>query len=552
MYMPAKINANLARILQKYLLLPLLYFTVISISFSQNSRDSLSQQKKVMLDSLIKSGYWEAQIEIDSQSNFQIRKGKPYYWNSFKVYEDGLPSDIPVLNNLKGEIADQFFLNDKLSDYVNANYHRKGYPLAKANLSIVDLNDNLIDASVRIIPQNYIQYDSLVLKGDSQAISPPYLANLLDLKFNQPFDIKSYKNIAEKLEQLEYINLLSSPELSFANNKAIIGLEIQKERSNQFDALIGFIPEGSRTNLTGQVDARLRNLFKRGVGLDVFWQKYSANSQFLNTRIQQSHAFKSSLGIDFGFELLQEDSTFLQTNLKIGTQYPILNSLILGLSYQRLNNNVLREFSETEVSNLNPLRSSNVNAVVLNFDWRRPLTYPQLKDYTFAQLNFSVGNKQITNFSTLAEPWKDVPEKSNTISGGFKFHFQKVFGKRILIEAIPQYSALQNPALSQNDLIRLGGLQNLRGFDRNFFYTRYFGLLNLNYRYFLDQKSSFFLLTDFAKLQSDIAWVYTTGAGLDINSKNGWFRIIYALGQETGNMPDFSQGKVHFGYIAVF
>lgn len=30
---------------------------------------------------------------------------------------------------------------------------------------------------------------------------------------------------------------------------------------------------------------------------------------------------------------------------------------------------------------------------------------------------------------------------------------------------------------------------------------------------------------------------------MDIKSQSGWFRIIYALGQEAGNMPDFSQGK---------
>ena len=315
---------------------------------------------------------------------------------------------------------------------------------------------------------------------------------------------------------------------------------------------MGIVPEGTRTNLTGQVDARLRNLFKRGIGMDVFWQKYSANSQFLNTRIKQSHAFKSPLGVNFGFGLLQEDSTFLQSDLQIGMQYPVWKTLSMGMSYQRFNSNVLRDFNEEEVTSLNPFRSSTVNAVLVNADWKRPLTHPQLKDYTFAQLSFSIGNKQITNYSTLPETWQDVPQNSNTFSGGFKLHIQKVVWKRFLIEAVPQYNIIDNPALSQNDLLRLGGLQNLRGFDRNFFYSRYYGLLNLNYRYFLDQKSSFFLLTDFAKLEADIDWVYALGAGLDIKSQNGWFRIIYALGQETGNMPEFSQGKVHFGYIALF
>lgn len=552
MYMPAKINTNLARILEKYLLLPLLYFIVTSISFAQNTNNSLFQQKKVIQDSLIKSGFWEAEVKIDAESNFHIQKGRPYYWQSIKVYEDKMLTNISFVNKLEGEIANQFFLNSKLKEYIRINYHRNGYPLAKASLVIDNLSDNQIDAKVYIILQNFISYDSLDLRGDSQSINQSYLSSLLNLKYNQPFDIKSYNNISDVIRRLDFMSLASSPELGFANNKAKIGLHLKKQTANQFDAIIGLVPEGSRTNLTGQVNARLRNLFKRGVEMDFFWQKYSANSQFLNTRIHQMYAFNSPLGINFGFELLQEDSTFLQTDLQIGTQYPLWKSLNIGVSFQRLNSNVLRSFSEVEVSNSNPLRSSSVNAILMNADWKKPLTYPQLKDYIFTQLNLSFGNKQISNYSALPESWQNVPENSNTISGGFKLHLQKVLAKRFLIEAIPQYRAIQNPALSQNDLIRLGGLQNLRGFDRNFFYTRYYGLINLNYRYFLDQKSSFFLLTDFSRLQSNIGWVYAMGAGLDIKSQNGWFRIIYALGQEAGNMPDFSQGKVHFGYIAVF
>jgi len=504
-----------------------------------------------MQDSLILSGYWEALVNIEN-SQVQIQKGRPYFWKSIRVYENELPSELPVIEKLTGKIANQFQLNKKVNNYIRINYHRKGYPLAKAKLSIDHLNDRQIEATISIIPQNYILYDSLILRGDSQSVNASYLSNILDIDYNQPFDIKAYTSITDQIDQLDYLSLSSPPELKLANNKASIILELQKVKINQFDALIGLVPEGSRTNLTGQVDVRLRNLFKRGVGLDVFWQKYSANSQFLNSTIQQSHAFRSPLGIDFGFELLQEDSTFLQADLQLGTQYQFWKSIRIGLSYQRLNSNVLRDFSEEEISSLNPLRSSLVNSVLLKIDWRNQITYPKLENHMFANLNVSFGNKQITNFSSLPTAWQNVPEFSNTVSGKIKLHWQRVFGKRILIEAIPQFAAIQNPALSQNDLLRLGGLQNLRGVDRNFFYTRYFGLLNINYRYFLDQESSFFLLTDVAKLQSNIGWVYAAGAGLDIKSKNGWFRIIYALGNQAGNMPDFSQGKVHFGYIAVF
>lgn len=552
MYMPAKINANLARILQKYLLFPLLYFSISSFSVAQSSSQKIYQQKKEVEDSLIRAGFWEAEVIIDQVRKLDIQKGRPYYWDSIEIFVDGLPSSIPAVKDLEGKIANQFHLNEKLREYVRTNYHRNGYPLAKANLLIGTLNDNKVEARINVSPQNYILYDSLRLKGDSQIVKPSYLSQLLNLNYEQPFDIKSYQGIETEVAQLEYVRLSSTPALAFENNKAIITLALQKVKTNQFDAIIGLVPEGSQTNVTGQVDARLRNLFKRGIGMEVFWQKYSANSQFLNFSVAQSHAFKSPLGINFGFELLQEDSSFLMTDLQVGTQYPFFKSFRIGLSYQRMTNNVLRDFSDDEISNLNPLRSSRTDAVLLNLSWQNQLTYPQLRDYIATSLKFSYGYKQINNLSSLPLDWQNVPQSSVNLMGGIKLHLQKVLGKRVLIEAIPQYTAIRNPALSQNDLIRLGGLQNLRGFDRNFFYTRYFGLLNLNYRYFLDQMSSFFLLTDVAKLQSNIDWVYAAGAGVDIKSKNGWFRIIYALGSQIGNKPDFSQGKVHFGYIAVF
>jgi len=552
MYIPAKINANLARILQKYLLFPSLYFAIVSFSLAQNSNDSLFQQKQGIQDSLILSGYWEAQVHLHDDGSTKTHKGRPYFWSSVRVYENSRLLKIHSINKLKGEIANQFRLSKQLNDYVKNNYHRKGYPLAKAELKIENVADNRVDAVIKIRSQNYILYDSLEIKGDGESVNSGYLSNFLNIQYEQPFDINAYNNIGDQIEQLDYLKLSASPKLLFANNRAKIRLQVDKVKSNQFDAIIGIVPEGGRTNLTGQVDARLRNLLKRGVGFDLFWQKYSVNSQVLSTNIQQSYAFSSPVGINFGFQLLQEDSTFLQTDLQIGIQYPIWNSISIGLSYRRLNNNVLRDFSEQEVSNLSPIRSSYINAGLIKVNWRNQITYPQLRDYIFAELDFSIGNKQMRNFSTLPTEWQNVPENSISFNGAVKVHLQRIIGKRILIEAIPQYSAVQNKALSQNDLLRLGGLQNLRGFDRNFYYTRYFGLLNINYRYFLDKKSSFFLLTDIARLQSGIDWVYASGAGLDIKSKNGWFRIIYALGSEIGNMPEFSQGKVHFGYIAVF
>jgi len=134
MYIPAKIKANLNRILQKSLLFSFLYFSILSFLFAQNASDSLFQQRKEMQDSLILSGYWESKVFLGGEGDIQIEKGRPYYWSSIDVYEGQLPIDIPLFRKLSRKIANQIELKKKVADYVKSNYHRKGYPLAKANL----------------------------------------------------------------------------------------------------------------------------------------------------------------------------------------------------------------------------------------------------------------------------------------------------------------------------------------------------------------------------------------------------------------------------------
>jgi len=551
MYIPAKMNTKLIRILQKYLLVIFLYFFISPNTYSQVNINSLKQQKKKLEDSLINLGYWEAIVEIENDSTFKIEEGKPYLWSDLKVYEKDARISISSLDKQIGKQANQYILKKALQKYLVENYHKSGYPLAKANLTIEGLNANNVLASVYIKPQNYIVYDSLDIKSSIQSINSSYLSNALNLEIGRAFNIKDFRAINTKIESIDQINLSSSPTLKFENNKAIIGLDLIKETSNQFDAFIGLVPNGDEVNITGQVDTRLRNLFKRGVALDIFWQKYSANSQTLATSLSQSYAFKTDLGVSFDFNLLQEDSTFLQTDLNIGLEYPFWKSLTLGVSYKRQNNGILREFSPEEIDDI-AYRSSETNAIQLSADWNRAINYPVLKNDYYLESAFGIGGKRILNYSSLPEVWQDVPENSLYFSTRIKLHFQRRLAKRFLIEIIPQYNFIENSALSQNDLLRLGGLQNLRGFDRNYFYSRYYTLLNLNYRYFLDNESSVFLLTDIAKLQPVINWTYAFGAGLDVRSKNGWFRIIYALGNELDENVDFRQAKIHFGYIAVF
>lgn len=563
MYKPAKIVAKLIRILHKCLLLASLYFIGFcsygqQYDFSKTVIDSAKTDFNplIVLDSLQSRGYLEASYNIkttDSIITYLFLNGKRYNWGALKVRKEGKIAHIKFIDDMVNQPADRILLQKKVNNYLKNEAHNKGFPFAEAHLTIDSISNTKTFASVGIDYKNEITYDSLIIQSKKKIINKEYLQRFLKMPVGAPFSTESYLSIPERLQQLPFLRLTGPPSLAFSNNQSQITLELENIATSQLDAFIGFVPEQDRTNFTGQVDVSFQNLFKRAINLQLNWQKYSANSQFLNTNLSQSAAFKSPLGLDLHFGLLQEDSTFLQNDYQINLFYPFKGDLSLGVGYKGFLNNIIREFDTTEVASLNePFRSSQLNAISILAGWRKEITYPVLKNDYFLFGNIDIGLKRIRNFNNLPEIWKNVPESSINYSARLQIGAQQKILKRFLIEQRLEFSMIENEALSRNDLLRLGGLQNLRGFDRNFFYTSYYGLLSLNYRYYLDNNSSFFLLTDFAALEKKLGNVYTFGAGLDVKTKNGWFRLIYAVGNRVNESINFSTAKVHFGYIALF
>ncbi|WP_188467212.1 hypothetical protein [Marivirga lumbricoides] len=565
MYIPANVTTKLTRnILKKGFCFCLYLFSINVLaqnySFQKIREETASGTKEfkpsVVIDSLQLIGFLSANFEIsetDSSTIYTFYPNERYMWGGLSYRMNGVTEKRLFKELENGKYANRLLLKKKLNQYLKEQAHNKGYPFAEANLIIDSVIKKSVFATVDIDFKNQIVYDSIEVVSENEIVKVNYLQNFLNMPVGKLFNTSDYLNIPDKLKQLRFIKLTEPPLIEFSNGRSQITLFVEKIKNSQLDAFIGLVPEGESTYVTGQVDVSFQNLFRRAVNWQLNWQKYSASSQFLYTQLSQKSAFKTSLGINSQFGLLQEDSTFLQNSFELGVFYPVTESITLGVSYKGIFNNLIRDFDSTEVSqNNDPFRSSRINSAGFSVAYRQKETYPVLKNNLYFILNFDVGLKTLRNVENLPEEWSNVPVSSTNYTGMIELGSQQKLSKRFLLEEKLQMGIVENEALSHNDLLRLGGLQNLRGFDRNFFYTTYYAMLNLNYRYFLDNNSSFFLLTDLAQLDNSIGSVYAFGAGLDIKSKNGWFRLIYAIGSQIDEQINFSTAKVHFGYIAVF
>ena len=109
-----------------------------------------------------------------------------------------------------------------------------------------------------------------------------------------------------------------------------------------------------------------------------------------------------------------------------------------------------------------------------------------------------------------------------------------------------------------NELIRIGGLFTLRGFDEESIFATFYSIATVEYRYILEQNSFLYLFFDGAYYEKDNVKGYVSdrpigfGAGMSFDTKAGIFSISYALGKQFDNPILFRSAKIHFGFINYF
>jgi hemolysin activation/secretion protein len=112
--------------------------------------------------------------------------------------------------------------------------------------------------------------------------------------------------------------------------------------------------------------------------------------------------------------------------------------------------------------------------------------------------------------------------------------------------------------LLNNELFRLGGNQNLRGFDEEAFLVRQFILVTLAYRLLIGKNAyiySFFNQAFLTEMREGIAIKdkpFGLGAGMNIETGAGLFGISVALGSNNSQPLNSATPKIHLGFKNIF
>jgi outer membrane protein assembly factor BamA len=541
------------------------------------SRAELQDYLQKLPSLLQAKGYLSASIDsVSENQNITtafLFLGQQYHWQELRIKEE----DLPLLEDLgfntsNFKIADAATI-EQLPLKVISHFESNGYPFAKVKWDSLQITNNNIKASLVIDKGVLYKLDSITVNGSAK-ISKEFLTHYLGLSDDGLYKRSTLEKIDQRLLELPYLEQFQSWSISMYSTGYVLNFYLRPKRSNQVDALIGFLPSNQQTGgkLLLTVDAKLilRNAFANGELIDFNWQQIQPKSPRLYFIFQQPYIFHSKFGLDIGFQLYKKDSSFLNVSGSIGLQYALRNdqSMKILLSTQRTNLLDVDTISIKQSQRLPDI--IDVNLFNLGFE------------YSLSKTNYRFNPRKGTELTLSATAGKKTIHRNNAISQikGSTVNFNKLYdslqlnsyqlrlrlnvaqyfplAKQAVLKTAMQGGMLQTPNYFRNEMFQVGGYRLLRGFDEESIFANSFAVATLEYRYLLDLNSYFFGFSDigythFKTEQTSFSHTYIgLGAGMAFQTKQGIFNISYALGKRDDLKFDFRQSKIHFGYLSFF
>jgi outer membrane protein assembly factor BamA len=510
-----------------------------------------------------KKGYWQAHLQNVKYSadslKVSIFLGTLFVWKKidYSQVESIFLEKIKLATFPKTPVDWEIW--ETTAKKIVSNAENKGYPFAEVFLDSLLVESNEVSARLRMRKGFFVVWDTLSLQGNLK-IKRSFLEKYLQLPPNEPLSQIALQKAETKLKNLGFARLTKPTQIVFEAQKAKPIFYANQSQSNEIDGILGFMPNELAPQtllLTGQAQIRLRNLFASAKSLEIEFQQTRPRFQIINASYKHPILFGSPLGVELDFKLLREDTNFVNINRQIRFVYPLGLSKIKFLA--GLQNSQTGFTISANTTQLPPNLENRYVFYGLGYEWNNLDDIFLPKNGYQLLVNIQTGNKTIVPLPFLPDTlYQNIQLRSLQTAISLQSNYYKMFSAKKGVFFRLETATLLNENLLLNELYRLGGLQNLRGFNQNFFFASSYLLTNLEYRFFWEQEAYFSVFYDQAFLQTKILQEkssenpFGVGLGMNFRTKGGIFSLNYALGKS--KMQDFSvaRSKVHFGFVSRF
>ena len=454
-----------------------------------------------------------------------------------------------------------------------------GYPFGKVFLDSISLIEDSVTATLLIDKGPLYKIDSIRIYGNAK-ISNDFLQRYLEIPNGSIYSREKLLRISRKIQELSFVQEEQPSNMSLLGTGSVLNLYLKPRRSSQVNALIGFLPNNDQLSskkvlITGEANIHLRNAFGGGEALGLNWQQLQVKSPRLNIFYRHPYLFHSPLGIDFSFDMLRKDSSYLNINLNFGTSY-VLSESESGKIFLHHFQTILSQggVNDAKVIATKTLPDiADVSSIAIGLEYEKNRTnyrFNPKSGYEF-RIGGSAGTKKIRRNNEILE-LKDPSDPS--------FDFDKLYdtvklksyqlrlinfiakyfpvGKQGTVKTAVNSGVLFSDNIFRNELFQIGGYKTLRGFDEESQYVSQYAVGTLEYRYLIGLNSFFFGFLDagWARNNSrDSKYSHTyfgTGLGLALETKAGIFNLVWAVGKRDDIPFNLRQSKIHFGFVNYF
>lgn len=452
-----------------------------------------------------------------------------------------------------------------------------GYPFAAFSIDSAYFKELAWHARLKVEKGPLYHVDSIQVDGRIR-IKRDFLERYLELDGDRIYRQSKINEVSKRLSALGFLKEERPWDMTFNNTGGILQLHLAPEKTNRIDFLAGLMPSnqqlGGKLLLTGEAHLDLKNAFGAGERVELQWQQIQVKSPRLQLGFEKPYVLKTRYGVDFRFDLLKKDSSFLTLDTRLGLRYASGINRVVKFYVQQFSSNLigadtslvkstkrLPSFLDLTTSSLGLEVQANMTDNRLNprkgfvWEWRATGGIRRIrKNNDILQLKKDASG-QAFNFSSL---YDTVRSGEGQFKSRARIDFFKPIAGFATIRAGIQAGAILGARPLINEAFQIGGIRTLRGFDEESIYATQFVITTLEYRYLLGPQSYLFGFLDGAYLKNRVnpslkaIPLGGVGFGISLETKSGLFTLAYAAGLRSTERLDLRQSKIHFGFVSLF
>ena len=427
---------------------------------------------------------------------------------------------------------------DIIAREISKKLSKKGFPFAKVSFKNHELSQSSIIRSNLNIDYGSRRYlDKIIVKG-YEDFPANFTNNIFKINKNRFFDIDKATKQSKLIDNKNFARNIREPEILFTNDSTSLYLYLEKIRRNSFDGFISFDSDenSGKINIQGYAKISIINTFNSGEKINFDFKSQKNQDRSLNSNFIFPYFLGSPFNLKYSLNLIQKDSSFTSNENSIDIELNLKNVKV-GLGFQKNKSNSIAQTQFVEDFNS---KLFNISSEYFIADSNDKLISEKFK----LLVKIGSGKKIQLNNETRLTRYK--------LELGKKFDFSERFKLQSLITK----EKINSENLVNNELIRFGGSESIRGFDNNSIFADGYTLLATNLNFYLNETLYVYSIFDIANYTNSILDldqdIYSGGIGFSTVTENGVISINYSKGNNWGNSFNLKNAKINVIFTTFF